>query len=880
MNDPFATERVNPRPRAGLPFPVVGIGASATGVESLNALLSGLSPDTKMTFVIVQQMSRLSECVTVEDLQRATDLPVQWSEDNVPIEPGRVYLARPGHRVTVADGHLHLEAPADERGYRWAIDDFFQSFAVEQGERGIVVVLSDYGTNGTIGAQAVKAAGGLCIEQEPDSKNHPGGPRGIRQFGGADEVLKPAQIPMALSRLVEHLFGRPHSASHAAWPDLSQAERAQFTELLAVLRARTGHDFSGYKPPMVLLRIQRRMRLAGADKLGDYVSVLRERLDEALALASDLMINITGFFRDPEAWEALRVSVIRPLLAGCRSNVLRAWVAGCATGEEAYSLAILLREEIEAARRHDVEVKIFATEASEAALSFARAGVYPAGIEMDVSQERLGRFFEKGEHTYRVSRHLREMLIFAPHNLLNDPPFSRLHLCACRNLLVDLEPDSQRRVLSLFQFALREGGHLFLGATDTPSALEDGFDVVNRAGRIFRRNDSSRRQVTELRAHPLRPPSDVRRSVEISSPAARAPASLLVQKALVEQFGPPTLVVDRHDRIVYIHGRCAPYLEQPSGEPAPSLFDLLRPALRGVVRSVLRRAMSTGHVTAHASDAAECGTRVTVTAAPLAPASDPQYFRVSFESEDSTAQVARVASSAADETGAQIVRSQADVASHRELDDVIEEELRSVRRELRSTIEAYEAGNEQRQKAVEEVNSVNEELQSMNDELAAAKQQLQSVTDELLSVNGQLRARLAEVEAGGNDMLNLLASASIAVIFLDAQLTIRRFTPAISELLNVIPGDVGRPMEHLTTQFDVADLLAEARAVLDTQASKEAQVRCHSGRWYLRRTVAHRNCDDRVDGVVVSFTAISAQRAAGECVAEGSLVASAARVIA
>jgi two-component system, chemotaxis family, CheB/CheR fusion protein len=859
MSDKFATERANPRPRERLPFPVVGVGASGTGAESLRALLLELPPDTQMTFVVVQQLPRRGESVAIELLQRATDLPAQWIEDNVLVEPGRVYLARPGDRVTVANGHLRVEAPSGAWGHHWPIDDFFRSLAVEQGDRGIVVVLSGCGTDGTLGAQAVKAAGGFRIEQEPDSKDDPGNPRNIMYFGYADEVLQPAQIPVALSRLAEHLFGRPHSMSHAAWLDLSRAAHVQLTELAAVLRARTGRDFGGYKPSMLLLRTQRRMRLAGTDTLGDYVSVLRERPDEAFALASDLMTNITGFFRDPEAWEALRVAVIRPLLAGLRQpGVLRAWVAGCSTGEEAYSLAIVLAEEIQAAHRQEIEIKIFATEASEAPLAFARAGIYPAGIAADISQERLDRFFEKGEYTYSVNRHLREKLIFAPHNLLHDPPFSRLHLCTCRNLLVYLEPGSQRRVLSLFQFALREAGHLFLGEADVPSVLEGGFDAVNGSAGIFQRGDFSRREVAQLRAQPLHPVSEVRRSMGVAPPAARAPASLLVQKALVEQFGPPTLVVDRHDRIVYIHGRCAPYLEQRSGEPTRSLFDLLRPTLRGVVRGVLRRAMSTGCVTVQASDAAECGVALAVTAAPLTVAPDPLYFRVSFESEDSTGRVSSSASSAAGGTAAKNPESQAGVASQREFDDAIEEELRSVRRELRSTIEAYESGNDQRQEAVDEVNSVNEELQSVNEELEVNKQQLQSVNDELLAVNVQLRARIVEVEAGSNDMLNLLDSASIAVIFLDTQLNIRRFTPTLSELMNVIPGDVGRPMRHLTTQFDVADLLAEARRVLENLAPQERQVRSASGRCYLRRTVAHRTSDGRIDGVVISFTAVCA----------------------
>jgi two-component system CheB/CheR fusion protein len=844
-----------------LPFPVIGIGASAGGIEALTALLPHIPSASKMAFVIVQHLPPQHESLMAEILRRATTLPVLQIDDNMTVESGTIYVTRPGYTVTIANGRLHLGSPVDERGHRRPIDDFFRSLAAEQGEHAIAVVLSGFGANGTAGAQAIKATGGLCIAQDPDSTEFPGMPSSLIHSGYADEILKPEDIPAALGRYVQREYAPMAARSGDTGSDSLPTERLQMAEMLAILRARTGHDFSGYKRPTLLRRTQRRMSLIGSQTLGEYASVLRERSEEAAALANDLMINVTGFFRDPEAWEAFRLAVIRPLLESHRSNV-RAWVSGCATGEEAYSLAMLLSEEITATNRTDLEVKIFATDASEKPLAFARAGIYPGGIEGDISTERLDRFFEKGEHTYRITKHLRDMVIFAPQDVLHDPPFSRLDLCTCRNLLIYLEPESQRRVLALLHFSLREGGYLFLGNAETLGPLEEAFETVNKKWRIYRRTSPPQQQFADWPNPIPRGLPDLRRPGEIATPAAARPStSLMLQQALFEQFGPPTVVVDRHDRVVFFHGRCGPYLDQPAGEPTRDLFELLRPSLRRLVRGALRQVIHDGVAVTLTDESMDNPSGVVMTVAPLTVAPDPQYFRISFESSrDNAADDAATTLEPAKTQGA--ANSTSGLVPRWESNSALEEELRLVRRELQSTVEAYEANNEELKAANEEVTSVNEELQSTNEELQSSKEELQSLNEELLTVNGQLRAKILEVEASSNDISNLLSSAAIAVVFLDTRFNVRRFTPAVSDLLHLIPSDIGRPVEHLAVRFENGDLLSDARTVLETLVPIETEVKSHSGRWYLRRTLPYRTANNRIDGVVITFTDISARRAA------------------
>ena len=840
-------------------FPIVGIGASAGGVPALIAFFSAASADAGIAYVVVQHLPPDHTSLMAEILTRHTAMPVHEVSDGMRIEAGTVYVIRPGCTLTVRDGLLHLGESVQRRGHRRPVDDFFRSLADERGERAIVVVLSGTGTNGTAGAQAIKAAGGICIAQQPESAEFPGMPQALMAAGYADAVLPANEIAPMLERYVR----QAHHTQAGADPDPGALDRRQLGEVIAIIRARTGHHFAGYKTPTLVRRIQRRMGLVGLSDMTKYIAFLRDHRDEPAALANDLMINVTGFFRDPEAWEALRTAVIRPLVeAQPPGQAIRAWAAACSSGEEAYTLAMLIAEEAERAKK-PLEVRIFATDTASGPLALARAGVYPVGVEGHLSLERLDRFFEKEENAYRVRREIRDMVVFAPQDALRDPPFSRLDLCTCRNLLIYLEPETQRRLLASLHFALHDGGVLFLGNAESVVGLEGLFETVSKKWRIYRRVTAGQSRFGDVpRLMPAIAASGPAVAAGVPFPLGTSvppPTPLVIQAALLDDLVPPTVVVDRDDRVVYFHGDTSRFLLQPTGEPTRQLFDLLRPGIRGAVRTALREAAQEGRMTnAEASDETP-GARLRITAAPLALGREPPYFRLGFESQRTPA-----GEEAPPVPTAPVEPRPASDTVRRALED----ELRLTRRELQATLEAYETNNAELKASHEELTSMNEELQSANEELETSKEELQSLNEELQTVNAQLHAKILELEGNNNDLSNLLGSTDVAVIFLDTELRVRRFTPAVHDLVDLIPGDVGRPIGDLAQKFTGPDLRDDANTVLAHLAPADAEVQSASGRSYLRRTLPYRTNDNRIAGVVVTFIDISGRKEGERAVAE------------
>jgi two-component system CheB/CheR fusion protein len=839
-----------------LPFAVVGIGASAGGLEAFTAFFDAMPPDGGMAFVLVQHLPPDRESLIAEILQRHTAMPVAQVEDGMPVEPDHVYVIRPGHTMTIKDGHLHLGERLDKPRHSRPVDDFFKSLAEEQRERAIIVIMSGMGSNGSAGAQAVKAVGGLCIAQDPESALFPSMPRHLVDAGYADYILRPKDVPDVLLSYAGHPYARG-----ARGMALLSASRDQqhLREIMAVLRTRTRQDFSGYKKPTVLRRVQRRMGLNRVTKIGDYAKILRQSPSEVTGLADDLLIHVTGFFRDPEAWEALRAQVILPLVASRESgSPVRAWVTACASGEEAYSLAMLLVEESERAGRH-LDIKIFATDMAERTLQNARQGVYPGGIEAEIAPERLERFFQREDAVYRVRQELRERVVFAPQNVLQDPPFSRLDIVSCRNLLIYLEPDVQQRLLALLHFGLREGGTLFLGTSETVGGAEDQFEVVDKRARIFRRVGPTRHGSVDFPLpHALRGPGPGGMAIE-RRPNPRPSLAQVAQRTLLAHHTPAAVMVDRDGRVVYFHGDTRPYLGQPTGEPTSNVLEMAVDGVRAAVRTALQRATA-AHAPATVLDgwvAADEGrrTRLAVTASPVVDKGVADYLMVSFE-ERGEGEVAAAAAGNGNGSGN---------GSSREVAD----ELRRVRDELQSTIEELQTSNEELKASHEEVVSTNEELQSTNEELETSREEMQSLNEELSTVNSQLHAKMEEHQATSNDLTSLLASTDIAVLFLDTNFRIRRFTPPLRDLLDMIPSDVGRPVSDLARRFDDPDLLADARAVLERLVPAEREVSADGGRWYLRRITPYRTTDQRIDGVVVTFVDISARRAAEQGLRQG-----------
>jgi len=833
------------RPAGG--FPIVGIGASAGGLEALEKLFDAMPADSGMAFVVIQHLHPERESHMVELLARHTAMSVVAAEEGARVEPDHVYQILPDRELTIRDGVLHLAPRSNTRGARRPVDAFLASLADDQREKAIGVILSGTGSNGTAGIQAIKGAGGMTIAQAPESARHPGMPRSAIASGNVDVVLAPEQMPEALLRYVRHSY----VASDGAPAKPAQDPEPQLNRMLSLLRTRAGHEFRGYKRTTLMRRIHRRMGLCNVERLDDYEDHLRRNPGEVSALVKDLMINVTGFFRDTDAWEALDERVIAPLVREREAGEsVRVWVPACATGEEAYSVAMLLAERAEAAQK-TFDVKIFATDTAADNLSPARRGLFPGTIERDVSEERLRRFFDPANESYQIKKELRDWVVFAPQNLLKDPPFFRVDLATCRNLLIYLEEEAQRKVLALLHFALREGGHLFLGNAETIGRRNDLFETVSKKWRIYRRIGPTRH---DLVSFPVlgRHKEDASAPAVLPTPDQLPPTRLadIAERALAERFAPASVLIDRGHRILYFHGATDRFLALPPGEPTRDLLAMAREGLRTKLRSAVQRAQRDNErVSVNAwIRQGKAILPVTLSVAPLRGVWCEGVLLVSFEEQRAPPATPTEAPEPALE----------DVSTEREL----EAELRNIREELSRTIEEHESSSEELKASNEEITSMNEELQSANEELETSKEELQSLNEELNTVNSQLQRKVEELEETTNDLSNLLTSTDIATIFLDPQLKIRWFTPAVDKVVGIIGSDIGRSIGDFAIRFTDATLLREAKAVLADLIPREDEVPSEDGRWYLRRIVPYRTQDNRIDGVVLTFTDVTTAKQA------------------
>lgn len=851
-----------------LSFPVVGIGASAGGLEAFTELFKAMPADSGMAFVLIQHLPPDRESMVAEILQRHTAMVVSQVEDGMVIEPNKVYVIRPGHTLTIRDGRLHLGDRLEKPRHSRPVDDFFKSLAEEQRERAICLIMSGMGSNGSAGAQAIKAVGGLCIAQDPETAQFPSMPRSLIDVGYADLILAPAEIPEALIAYAQHPYASADRGSGLGQEEPSrvsaehqlQREQHQLREILAIVRTRTRFDFAGYKKPTVLRRVQRRMGLNRVNELANYAKLLRQSTVEVTGLADDLLIHVTGFFRDPDAWESLRERVIVPLVQSRETGgSIRCWVAACSSGEEAYSLAMLLVEETERAEKR-FNIKVFATDTAERTLSTARNGVYPGGIESDIPPERLQRFFDKDDAVYRVRQDLRELVVFAPHNVLRDPPYSRLDIACCRNLLIYLEPEVQQRVFGLLHFGLGHGGALFLGSSETIPAGAGMFEPIDKKARIFRRVGPTRHGAVDFPL-PRVTTLDPAISARVAAPTAPSVAQVTT-RTLVALHIQASVTVDRNHRAIYYQGDTKHYLVQPAGEATQDVVALANEQVRGTVRMALHRAMSANTVqrlpAGWVTNAEGKRCRVLVTASPVLSGEAPELFVVSFQEVEDP------------ELGAQTEHEDGQTAAALQSS----EETQRLRDELQSAIEELQASNEEHKAAAEEAMSTNEELQSSNEELETSKEEMQSLNEELTTVNAQLHGKMEELQRTSGDLRSLLASTDIAVIFLDSQFRIRRYTPAVRKLVDLIGSDIGRPLSDLAKKFVDPDLLDDAQAVLDNLVPVEREVRSDDGRWYARRVLPYRTMEDRIEGVVLTFVDISDRKRAHDLAAGAGELAS------
>jgi two-component system, chemotaxis family, CheB/CheR fusion protein len=717
------------------------------------------------------------------------------------------------------------------------------------------VILSGTGSNGSSGIRAIKEYGGLVLAQTPETAAHPGMPRSAIATGMVDAVLPPDRIAEILVRYARHLH-LELSPEESAGPTGDNA--SAFNQILAVVQARTGHDFRCYKKSTLTRRIHRRVGLHGLAHLADYENFLRRDAQEVQALAKDLTITVTGFFRDPEAWQVLSDLVIAPLVRErTGGETIRVWVPACSSGEEAYTVAMLIAEQADAVQK-SFDVKIFATDSAEEGLNMARRGLFPAAIERDVSDERVRRFFERSDDHCLIRKELREWVIFAPQNLLQDPPFFRVDLVSCRNFLIYLEEEAQRKVIALFHFALNEGGHLFLGGAETLGRSHELFETVSKKWRLYRRLGPTRHDIVDF-------PVVGRRDRALAANAQATPEQLftvhtaeIAQRALANRYAPASVMIDRAHRVVYFHGPTGAYLVNPPGQPTRDLFAMARDGLRTKLRGAVQMAARENRpvtITAWLRPG-RSGRAVSVTASPVHGHHGNGLLLVTFEENRSAPAVSPTGSTP------EPSELQAPAGDEARIEREFETELSGVRDELSRTIEELETSNEELKASNEEITSMNEELQSSNEELETSKEELQSLNEELNTVNHQLQRKFEELEKTTNDLSNLLSSTEIATVFLDRQLKIRFFTPSMSKLIDIIASDIGRPMGSFAAKFQDPNLLQDMQTVLARLVPAEAEVRADDGRWYLRRIVPYRTQDNRIDGIVVTFADITTPKQA------------------
>ncbi|WP_286820157.1 chemotaxis protein CheB [Desulfobacter sp. UBA2225] len=855
-------------------FPVVGIGASAGGLAAFEAFFSGMPSDSDpgMAFVLVQHLAPDHKSILTDLIRRYTRMEVFEVEDGMAVKPNCTYIIPPNRDMAFLNGTLQLLDPVAPRGRRLPIDFFFRSLAQDQHERAIGVVLSGTGSDGTLGMRAIKGEGGMIMAQNPESTEHDGMPRSAIGTGLVDFELPPAEMPAQIIAYVTHAFGKPPRLATPA-PKTENALKKVFV----LLRARTGHDFSQYKPSTIQRRIERRMAVHQIETIEGYVKFIHQTPNELDALFRDMLIGVTSFFRDPEAFKELEKQVIPKLFNGKPADApIRIWTPGCSTGEEAYSLAILLAERQETIKQR-FNVQVFATDIDSHAIATARAGIYPASIAPDFTPERLARFFssEPGDSAFRINKSIRDMLVFSEHNVIKDPPFSKLDLISCRNLLIYLGGDLQKKLIPLFQYALNPGGFLFLGTSETVGEYQDIFTVLDRKLKLYQRKEdllgAQRGGLGRFLASMTTPDRVPPHFDQNTDSPRKLPLRELTEQALLQQLVQAGALVNAQGDILYLHGRTGMYLEPAPGESGPN--NIIKMAREGLHRDLT----SALHKAAVAGETVRCpGLRVKtngdittvnlivrpVTVTPSA-SPDPPLYLVVLEQAQVESQKSEVGSQRTDDgrpksKAGDAVDAEARIAA-------LKQELRAKEEYLQTTNEELETSNEELKSANEEMQSINEELQSTNEELETSKEELQSVNEELSTVNNELQTKVADLSQANNDMNNLLAGTSIATVFVDLQLRILRFTPAATRIINLIQSDIGRPVSHIVSNLlRYESLTKDTQAVLDTLIPKELDVRSAEGRWYTMRILPYRTMNNVIEGAVLTFVDVTKARAIHE----------------
>ncbi len=821
-------------------FYVVGIGASAGGLEALERFFRSMPEKSGMAFIVVSHLDPNHVSIMPELVQKATKMKLFQAEDGMVVEPNHVYVAPANRDLAILHGIIQLIEPLEPHGFRLPIDFFFKSLSEDLGEKAICIILSGMASDGTSGLKAVKSELGMVMVQDPKSAKFDGMPSSAIKTGLADYVLTPEEMP---EQLIKYTSSKVKGV--LLNPEIADSKISDsFQKIFILLRTHTGHDFSLYKQNTIYRRVERRMNVSQLDSIPNYIRMLQENPSEIDNLFREILIGVTNFFRDPQSFEKLKKVLLELIKNKPDGGQIRIWVPGCSTGEEAYSIAILLRECLDEEKKN-VNVQIFATDIDSNAINKARIGSF-AGIEADLSKERLKRFFTSSGNIFHIRKEIREMLIFAPQNIIKDPPFTRLDLISFRNVLIYFNAELQKKVIPLFHYSLLKNGVLFLGSSETINGFVDLFSILDSKWKIYKKRDAffSEQPFIEFPAARAELKSDesIMKKNEVKNIAH------LAEKIILQSYSPNCVIITQIGDILYIHGRTGKYLELTHGEAKMNIFEMAREGLKQELPTLIRKVSATGKSLIATGIKVKTNGSSQLINLTVKPVKEPPEMAGSlliiFEEVAAQKRILATKKIHYDKKPEKIIKE-------------LEHELKSAKENLRSTIEELETSNEELKSTNEEMQSTNEEMQSSNEELETSKEELQSLNEELITVNTELQNKNDELSIINNDMKNLMDSIDIPTIFLDNNLCIKRFTNNATKVINLIPSDLGRPMNHIATNLKFENFMEEAKEVLRTLVYKEIELQTNDGIWYQMRILPYRTLSNIINGVVITFSDIN-----------------------
>jgi two-component system, chemotaxis family, CheB/CheR fusion protein len=823
-------------------FPVMGIGASAGGLEALEQFLGSITKNSGIAYVVIQHLDPTKKGILPELLQKVSKMPVRQVKDLMVLCPDSVYVIPPNKTMSVRDGILHLFEPEEARGLRLPVDFFFHSLAEDMGERSIGLILSGMGSDGSVGVIGIKEKNGIVMVQEPDTAKFDSMPRSAMKAVDADIVAHPAELSAMLTGFLKN------ARTVSTGLDSDIRDNNNLEKIILLLKIHSGNDFSQYKENMIYRRIERRMSIHGINKISLYVSYIEDNPGEIDILLKEMLISVTDFFRDPEVWDKLKELVIPQIIDKSKDgSVIRAWVPGCSTGEEAYSLAMIFREVMDkAAPRRNFSMQIFGTDLSSEAIDIARKGIFPERIASELPQTRLNRFFTKVEGFYRINTVIREMIVFAQHNIISHPPFTKMDLISCRNLLIYVNPDLQKKILGQFYYSLNAGGIMVLGSSETPGMQGRFFNAIDSRLKIFQSTDTS------LIYKPVNN-YPVIRTYQVNhekAPTARSEMSIhsLIDKLLIQEFSPAAVLVNERGDILYITGHTGKYLEPSAGKANMNIFAMLSNELRNEFPPAFRQAILNKETVLLQNIRIGVNEEAKTVNIKIRWIDSPESIK-------GTIMVVFIDAPYAGIKNSVNMHKKKVRGNGKQLE--LEDELLREREENQCIHEEMQTSQEELKSANEELQSTNEELQSTNEELTTSKEELQSLNEELQTVNAEMQSKIDEFTRVTSDMKNLLNSTDIATMFLDMKLNIRRYTYQATKIFKLIKSDIGRPFTDQTTSLIYPDMAEDADRVLKTLVLSEKQVSSKDGRWFTVRIMPYYRHDNKIDGLVITFINIS-----------------------